>query len=605
MVTGGVVTTEPKDAAPAPAAVSLVDLFARSVRAHPDAPAVSDDDHAYTYQELDTHATALARLLTARGVGPEDRVGLHLRRGVDVVVAILGILKAGAAYLPVDTRYPAARRDHMLLDGDVRVVVTEPGWGERLAHLDRDTVEWRSGDAPVVDGFPVAGIAPQQAACVLYTSGSTGQPKGTVLEHRQLVAFALNPALPALSTGDRTAQCASISFDTTTFEVWRSLAGGAEIVVLPSIPDLLGSDLQRELKRRGITAMLAPAVVVNHVVRFDRYAFAPLRVLCSGGDVLLPATCRDLLRGAFDGRLFNLYGPTEATVACTGHEVTEPPADGAGVPIGRPLGGFRLRVLGPDLRPVPAGEAGELHIGGDGVGRGYLGQPGRTAERFIPDPDASDGSRMYATGDLVRDVGGGVLQYVGRIDSQVKINGHRVEPGEVEACLCRFPDVGEAAVTAVGDAGERRLVAFLIRAGDRLSIRELREFLTGTVPAHLVPSEFIVLDRMPTDPHGKRDWGELESVAADREQLREDYLEPRDDIERYLTRLWEDLLSVEQVGVRDDFFTLGGHSLLAVRARRIIQRDLGVALEPEVLFQCSVVEDLADHIRPARETVAS
>jgi amino acid adenylation domain-containing protein len=587
---------------------SLVELFARSVGAHPGAPAVSDDDRAYTYQELDAHATALARLLTARGVGPEDRVGLHLRRGVDVVVAILGILKAGAAYLPVDTRYPAARRDHMLLDGDVRVVLTEPGWGERVAHLGRTVLEWRSGER--CGELPAAGsaapaIAAQQAACVLYTSGSTGRPKGTVLEHRQLVAFALNPALPALSTADRTAQCASISFDTTTFEVWRSLAGGAEIVVLPSIPDLLGSDLQRELKRRGITAMLAPAVAVNHVVRFDRNAFASLRVLCSGGDVLLPATCRDLLGGAFAGRLFNLYGPTEATVACTGHEVSDPPADGAGVPIGGPLDGFRLRVLDPGLRPVPAGEVGELYVGGDGVGRGYLGQPGRTAERFIPDPDATDGSRMYATGDLVRDAGGGVLQYVGRIDSQLKISGYRVEPGEVEASLCRFPDVGEAAVTAVGEAGERRLVAFLIRAGDRLSIRELREFLAEAVPAHLVPSEFVVLDRMPTDPHGKRDWRELERVAADRERLREDYLEPRDDIERYLTRLWEDLLSVEQVGARDDFFTLGGHSLLAVRARRIIQRDLGVSLEPEALFRCSVVEDLAEHIRPARETVAS
>ncbi|UWZ39128.1 non-ribosomal peptide synthetase [Dactylosporangium roseum] len=583
---------------------SLVELFAGTVREHPDAPAVSDDDRRYTYQELDAHADALARRLIAGGVGPEDRVGLHLRRGVDVVVAILGILKAGAAYLPVDTRYPAARRDHMLLDGDVRVVLTEPGRGERLAHLDRTVLEWRSGDGPAGPA-PVVDIRPEQAACVLYTSGSTGRPKGTVLEHRQLVAFAADPALPALSTDDRTAQCASISFDTITFEVWRSLAGGAEIVVLPAIPDLLGSDLRRELRRRGITAMLAPAVAVNHVVRFDRDAFAGLRLLCSGGDVLLPATCRGLLSGEFGGRLFNLYGPTETTVACTGHEVARPPRDGAGVPIGGPLGGRRLYVLDPDLRPVAAGETGELYVGGAGVGRGYLGRPGRTAERFVPDVFAGDGSRMYATGDLVRDVGGGVLRYVGRIDSQLKISGYRVEPGEVEAALCRFPAVGEAAVTAVGATGERRLVAFLIRAGDRLSIRELRDFLAGEVLEHLVPSEFVVLDRMPTDPHGKRDWAELSRVADDRERLRDDYLEPRDDIERYLTRLWEDLLSVERVGARDDFFTLGGHSLLAVRARRIIQRDLGVPLAPEALFQCSVVADLADHIRPAKETVAS
>jgi amino acid adenylation domain-containing protein len=585
---------------------SLVELFARTARTYPDAPAVSDDDRRLTYTELDAHSNALARRLTEHGVGPEDRVGLYLRRGVDVVVAILGILKAGAAYLPVDTRYPSARRDHMLVDGDVRVVVTEPGWRDRLAHLDRTTVEWRTGPAreSTVDP-PVVSLGAASAACVLYTSGSTGRPKGIVLEHRQLAAFAFNEALPALTPADRTAQSASISFDTISFEVWRSLAGGAEIVVLPAIPDLLATDLQRELRRRSITAMLAPAIAINHVVRYDRSAFAALRVLCSGGDVLLPSTCRDLLSGDFHGRLFNLYGPTEATTACTGYEVTRVPPDPTSIPIGGPLDGCRLYVLGPDLRPVPTGDPGELYVGGAGVGRGYLGQPGRTAERFLADPHAADGSRMYATGDVVRDVGGGVLEYVGRIDSQIKIRGHRVEPGEVEATLCRYPDVREAAVTAVGDAGDRRLVAFLTRAGDRLSVRGLRAHLADNVPDHLVPSEFIVLDRMPTDAHGKRDWAGLARIAGDRERQRSGYQEPRDEIERYLTRLWEDLLSVERVGVRDDFFTLGGHSLLAVRARRVIQRDLGVALEPEALFQCSVVADLADLIRPTREAVAS
>ncbi|WP_225821732.1 non-ribosomal peptide synthetase [Streptomyces naphthomycinicus] len=582
-------------------------LFAASVARYPDAPAVSDGTARLSYAELDRRATALAGALARRGVRRGDRVGLYLSRGVDLVTAVIGVLRAGAAYLPVDTAYPVARRDHMLSVGRVACVVTEPALSDRLAGQRVPVVEW-SGTREGADTSDRALPEPDgaDAACVLFTSGSTGTPKAVVLEHRQMAAFARDTALPELRPGDRSGQAASVSFDTFTFEVWRALAGGAEIAVLPSFAQLLATDLQRELRRRRITAMLAPAVALNDVVRHDREAFSSLRLLCSGGDVLLPATCRDLLAGGFTGRLFNLYGPSETTVACTGHEIrSTPPATAENVPIGSAFAGARLYVLDARLRPVPPGTPGELHVAGSGVGRGYLDQPGLTASRFLPDPFAGDGSRMYRTGDRVRQGPDGAVEYLGRIDRQWKISGYRVEPGEVEAAVRGHAGVRECAVTAVGEAGARRLVAFTVPAGEELSLRDLRGFLEQRVPRYLVPSEFVVLPSMPTDPHGKRDWARLLAIHADRPARGADDAPPRDDVERYLVRLWEDLLALEGIGVHDDFFALGGHSLLAVRARLTIQRDMRIALRPEALFEDSVLEDLARVINEKRKAMVS
>jgi acyl-coenzyme A synthetase/AMP-(fatty) acid ligase len=372
---------------------------------------------------------------------------------------------------------------------------------------------------------------------------------------------------------------------------------------MPAIVDLLGADLQRRLRRQRITAMLAPAITLNHLARHDREAFASLRVLCSGGDVLLADTCRELRAGGFDGELWNLYGPTETTVACSGQHIGELPPECSRVPIGHALASARLHVLDERLRPVPSGETGELYVGGDGVGRGYLDQPGHTAQRFVADPIAGDGSRMYATGDRVRAGADGALDYLGRVDSQAKISGHRVEPAEVERTLYEHPQVREVAVTVVGEAGDLRLVAFVIPASETLSPTGLRAFMSERLPAPYVPSEFLVLEVMPLDAHGKRDWAQLREVAADRSRRRRPYEPPRTDTERYLVELWEDLLRVEAIGVHDDFFGLGGHSLLAARGRMRIQRDLQIKLPPQVVFENSVVDDLARVIDGSRSTL--
>ncbi|HEV2087558.1 MAG TPA: non-ribosomal peptide synthetase [Cryptosporangiaceae bacterium] len=586
------------ESAPQPATVP--ELLARTARTHPELPAVTDDQTGLGYAELAERADAVAAALVEHGVRPEDRVGVYLGRGVGAIVTVLGVLRAGAAYVPIDTSYPKRRRDQMVNAGRLRLIATEPGWDHRLAHLPVQTtaLDWAGLDRPATP--PPAAVLPGSAACVLFTSGSTGEPKGVVLEHRQMVAFAVDPAIPAVGPGDRMAQASSLSFDTFTFELLRSVAGGAQLVVMPSMADLIGADPMRQLRRNRITAMLAPAIALNHLARHDREAFASLRVLCSGGDVLLAESCRELRAGGFAGELRNLYGPTEATVACSGHEIRDLPAECTRVPIGRPLDGARLYVLDERLAPVRAGEPGELYVAGAGIGRGYLDQPVHTAQRFVADPFAADGSRMYATGDKVRTDPEGALEYLGRADSQVKISGHRVEPAEVERTLYEHTDTGEVAVTAVGEAGELRLVAFVIPATEGLVPAKLRAFLAERLPEPYVPAEFIVLEAMPLDAHGKRDWAQLRDMAAERSRRRRQFEPPRTDTERYLVQLWEELLRVEGISVHDDFFGLGGHSLLAARGRMRIQRDLGASLPPQAVFENSVVEDLAGVIDRGR-----
>ncbi|SCL27423.1 amino acid adenylation domain-containing protein [Micromonospora pallida] len=580
---------------------TLAELLHRTVLRYGDAPAVRCADQALDYDELWRRSRRLAARLGAAGVRPEGRIAVHLPRSSETVVAVMGIVLAGAAYVPVDDQYPAARRTQLMRDAELDLVVTAPGWARRFDDLGVPALEWDSR----TDGQPEDGrlgpIEPANAACVLFTSGSTGTPKGVVLEHRQMVAFATDPAVPPLQLGDRVGQAASISFDTFTFEVWRAVAAGAETAVIPAMAELIERDLQRELRRRRITAMLAPATALNHVVRYDREAFSSLRVLCSGGDVLLPATTRDLRAGGFTGILYNLYGPTEGTVACTAYPIGEHGEPGDVVPIGFPLAGARLYVLDEQFQPCPPGTPGQLYVAGAGLGRGYLNRPELTASAFVADPFAADGSRMYATGDRVTAGADGALRFLGRVDGQVKVSGYRVEPAEVERLICARPGVRATAVLAVGPAGGRRLVAFVVLAEAGVLLRDLRAGLAAEVPPYLVPAEFVVIEQMPMDAHGKRDWQRLRDLHEELSAARSEYVPARTSTERWLVGSWEDLLARESVGAHDDFFALGGHSILAVRLRMSIQRELGVRVPPEALFEHSVLADQAKMVDSCRE----
>ncbi|WP_223166591.1 non-ribosomal peptide synthetase [Nonomuraea sp. SYSU D8015] len=558
-------------------------------------PAVSDDDQVLSYAELDRRSSVLAGLLAERGVVAEDRVALCLRRSVDTLVAILGVLKAGAAYVAIDLRYPDARRDLMIGQSGARLVLAEPGGRRRLSHFGEAVVEWESGAASEAVPAPAVRIPPDAAACVLFTSGSSGVPKAIVLEHRNLVAFATNSGLPPLLPGDRTAQVSNISFDAFHFETWCSFAHGAELVIVPSISEMLNSDLQRELRRRRISVMLAPTMALNHIVRVDRNAFSPLRILHTGGDVLLPSTCRDLLAGEFSGSFFNLYGPSETTTACTAYQVEHVGPEEETVPIGRPLEGVTAYVLDGDKRPVPPGEVGELHIGGAGVGRGYLGRPDLTIERFLPDPFAGAEGRMYATGDLARQRADGLFEFVGRADDQVKIRGYRVEPGEVERALSRHPTVRDVAVLPAGEGGDVWLAAFVV-TDDTLPPKDLRAFAAKELPDYMIPSMIVMLPEIPANDHGKRDRDELERLLLEHRRRWSEHVPPREGTQRYLADVWESLLAVERIGATDDFFEIGGNSLLAFRVRRTIQRDLGLSVSFKEVLDVSVLKDLAELI---------
>ncbi|MBC3843061.1 non-ribosomal peptide synthetase [Streptacidiphilus sp. 4-A2] len=576
---------------------SLVELFARTVDRHPGRPAVTDRSRTLSYRELDLASDELAARLQQIGVGAEERVGVHLARSAEVFVAILGILKSGAAYVAVDTRYPEARRDLMLTLSGAKVVVTEPDRAPEIAHLGIDTVTATARAAADPDR-PLHREAPpaDRAASVLFTSGSSGVPKAVVLEHGNIVSFACNPELPRLLPQDRTGQISSLSFDAFHFEMWTTFACGAEVVVLPAVPELLAAGFQQQLRERGITAMLVPTMVVNHVVREDPDAFSPLRIVQVGGDVILPSSCRKLLGGGFQGQLFNLYGPTEITTACTVHRVTAQDAERDTIPIGRPSAGVSLQVLDPELAAVEPGTGGELYVGGPGVARGYLDRPDLTRERFVELPLPEGPGRFYRTGDLVRQREDGALEFLGRADDQVKIRGYRVEPGEVERTLRAFPGVHDIVVLPHGDGAERQLVAFTVFETEPAG-QLLRAFAEAQLPHFMVPSRFVVLPVLPTSDHGKRDLAALRALL-DTEQPSVPKQQGTDTV-RYLIELWKELLETDQVGVDDGFFELGGHSLLAFRMQRRISRELGVELEPRTIINIATLGDLADEIDAA------
>lgn len=573
---------------------TLVDLFAASVLKHAERPAVTDDERSLDYRTLDERSDATAALLVAHGAVPGDRVAIYLDRGTDVFVAMLAVLKARGAYVAVDPRYPDHRRDLLIAASGAKIVLTGHGWSGRLAGHITTVREWTAQDAPA--GSPPPAPTAADAACVLFTSGSSGTPKAIVLEHRNLVYLATNSTLPSLGPSDRFGQVSSLSFDAFHVETWCSLAQGAEVVVLPAVPDLAMLDMRRELRRRRITAMLAPTMAVNHLVHEDREAFSALRVLYTGGDVIRPAAVRALLAGGFAGTFYNLYGPSEAATACTAFRVEEMADDCDNVPIGAAMSGASVQVLGADLRPMPAGEVGQLFIGGVGVGRGYLDAPALTAERFLPDPAGAAGARMYATGDLASAEPDGTIHFGGRIDEQVKIRGYRVEPAEAERTLVRHPDVRDAAVFVAGNGPDRRLVAAVV-AEPAITPAVLREYLDAELPDYLVPALIVMAGSIPSTSHGKRDLVSLRETAQEHLDRNRRRVPAADDLERYLFAMWQELLGLEWIAEGDDFFALGGNSMLAFRAHLRVQRDLGVALDVATIFDNPLLADITHRVR--------
>ncbi len=581
-------------------------LFEAQVQRTPGALAVIAGEYSLTYDELNCRANQLAAYLQKRGVGPEVLVGLYLERLLEMVVGILAILKAGGAYVALDPAYPRERLDFLLADARLSLLLTRQSPGAELA-ASGATLVYLDTDAAQIAGESVANLPcrvdPANACYMIYTSGSTGRPKGTLNTHlgtvnRMLWSYFRYP----LTSVDCLLLEASFQFDASVWELFWPLISGARIALVPPGDEKDSTALVAQIVAQQVTiAHFVPSVLRLLLDDPAVQACTTLRHIFCGGEVLsveLQMRCFASLP-AVD--LHNQYGPTEAAMNTTYWDCLREGEQQA-VPIGRPLANVHLYLLDAALNPVPQGIPGELYIGGLGLARGYFNRPELTAERFIPHPFSKQGGeRLYRTGDRVRYGAGGVVEFLGRVDHQVKIRGIRVEPGEIETALRTSALVQEAAVVAREDIpGTLRLVAYVVPGqGQLVTADALRAFLQTCLPEYMLPEVFLLLDTLPLSPNGKLDRLALPAPDGSRPALRATYVAPRDVLELQLVQIWEELLQVHPVGVTDDFFDLGGHSLLAVRQKLRVQQQLGRELPLAALFQgpSATVEHLAGLLR--------
>ncbi|MBB0228019.1 non-ribosomal peptide synthetase [Streptomyces calidiresistens] len=591
---------------------TIAGLFAARVASCPDRLAVVAGDARLSYAELDERSTRLAALLAARGVRRGDVVAVAVPRSAALTVALLATIKAGAAYLPIETDYPADRIAHMLTDAAPAVVVTTravreelpTGAGHTAGHpivLDEpDVVEETA--ALSADAGALPGPLPDSPAYVIYTSGSTGRPKGVVVPHRGIVNRLLwmQDAYP-LGPEDRVLQKTPSGFDVSVWEFfWPLVAGAVQVAAEPGghrDPRYLA----RLIREAGVTtAHFVPSMLEVFLAEPEAARCTGLRrVLCSGE--ALPAGLRDRFRALLKAELHNLYGPTEASVDVTAWDCATD-SDAAVVPIGRPIWNTRAHVLDAALAPAPVGGSGELYLGGVQLAHGYLGRPDLTAERFVADPYGPPGSRLYRTGDLARVTRDGVIEFLGRTDDQVKIRGRRIEPGEIEHALARHPAVGTAIVTAHRESpGDVRLAAYVTPADPAVGVDPavLRDHLAAVLPEHMVPAHYTVIDAVPVTPNGKVD---RKALPAPRRLERAPGRAPRDGTEAALCEIFAELLGHETVTIDDNFFDLGGHSLLATRLIGRVRDRLGVEMSVVSIFEAPTPAALA--VRLGREDTA-
>ncbi len=594
---------------------SIKELFEEQAARTPDAPAISWSGRQLSFDELNRAANRIAWLLKERGVGPGAFVGILMEKSLDLVPAVLGVLKAGGAYIPLDPMYPADRIEFMVSDARPTVLLTqEKHLGVALA----DAGERVAVDAPgELDGFPDANpptvAGGDDLAYVIYTSGSTGQPKGAMIANRSLAsAFFAYQRAYRLDELSAHAQMASFSFDVFTGDLIRSLLAGAKLVLCPIDTVVDPSQLYELMLREGIDAAeFVPAtagllfewleregrtldhmrlvVVSSEAWRNEKYTF--FKSLCG------PRT-----------RLVNSYGLTEATIDSTWFEPASdaqlPP--GRFVPIGRALDNTQIYILDANLEPQPIAIPGELCVGGIAVARGYLNRPELTAERFVPDPFSdAPGALLYRTGDLARWLPDGTIDFLGRTDRQIKIRGFRIEPGEIEAVLERRPGIRTASVIDREDQrGEIRLVAYVEAAASPPDAADLRAFLSDHVPNYMIPSAFVMLDELPYTPNGKVDRDALPEPEWDRATAADEFVAPQTETERRVAQIWSSVLSVQEIGINDNFFALGGHSLIAMQVMSRLRDELGVGLTLRTIFDAPTVMELAAAVENAQSAPA-
>ena len=586
-------TSYPRDA-------TIVQLFEEVAARRPNGIAVACGNVRLTYGELNKRANQLAHSLRRKGVCAETMVGVCLERSAELIVALVGILKAGGAYVPFDSAYPRERLDLMLADTRTPLMVTQESLvgvalGDRKVptiFLDKDSLEqqaeFNENPSPVSSATSLA--------YVIYTSGSTGKPKGVLVENRSVVRLVFNTNFCHLTSEEVILQFAPISFDASTFEIWGALLHGAKLIVVPTRTSSL-EELAATIREHGVTTLWLTAGLFHLFVDERLEDLRPVRQLLAGGDVLSARHVRRVLEKLPNTTVINGYGPTEGTTFTCCHVMRPGDPVPDSVPIGRPISNTFVYILDAESRPVPAGATGELCAAGDGIARGYLHVPEGATEKFASDPFLHESAaRMYRTGDLARWNENGTVEFLGRMDNQVKILGHRVEPGEIEVALGQYPGIRQACVVAnLDEAGTKRLVSYHVSADEvKPTAQELKAFLTAKMPAYMVPSFYVRMAALPLDPNGKVNRSALPKPVAGSQQSPS--LESGSALERSIFDVWRAILRIDRIGLDDNFFDLGGDSLLLVAVHSQLQRLLELDIQVTDLFDFTTVRSLARHL---------
>lgn len=584
-------------------------LVEQQVLQTPTAIAVTFQGQQLTYQALNQKANQLAHYLQSLGVKPETMVGVCIERSLDMLIALLAVLKAGGSYVPLDPSYPTDRLAFMLEDSELPILLTEQA---QLANLPRSAarVVVLEIDRPEIDrqqmDHVTSAVNADNVAYTIYTSGSTGKPKGVQVLHGGVVNFLVSMLdAPGLTAADTLLAVTTISFDIAVLELFLPLIVGAKIELVSREVAADGLRLAEAIAASGTTFMQATPATWRLLLATGWQGDKQLKIL-SGGEAMIRSLADRLMDCC--GSLWNMYGPTETTIWSAVYQV-QPGTEA--VSIGQPIANTQIYIIdqrcqrkGDVLREMPYGQAGELHIGGDGLARGYLNRTEMTAQRFVPDPfSPKPDARLYKTGDLARIMPDGRIQFIGRVDNQVKIRGHRIELGGIEAAICQYVEIQEAAViTREDNVGEEQLVAYLVAANSQNLYSKLRAYLKEKLPEYMVPGVFVMMDKFPLTPNGKVDRRALPAPSQDRPDLEVPMVEPTNQIERDLAQIWSQMLGIVPIGIDDNLFDLGGHSLFIAKMITQVEATFAVKLPLSELFAAPTVAGLAQSIVNARET---
>ncbi len=596
------VKTLNQTARPYPNSACVHEIFEAQVSRKPEAVALKYGKQSITYRDLNVRANQLAHFLQKHKAGTGTLVGVYMDRSVEMIVAFLAILKAGAAYVPLDLSYPKDRLAFMIADTKMPLILTDslrfqdlPNSELPVICLDKESSSLQEEPRQLPPNTATA----ESLAYVIYTSGSTGQPKGVLVPHRGITRLVCDADYIQITPADRIAQASNASFDAATFEIWGALLNGAAAIGISKETTVSPADFAETLREEKISTLFLTTALFNQLAREVPDVFGTLQTVMFGGEAVDPKWVSAVLECNPPRRLLHVYGPTENTTFSSWYQIKDLTDEALTVPIGKPISNSELYILDPEGLPVPLGINGEVYVGGDGLAHGYLNRPELSASKFVGHPFSQrPNAKLYRTGDLAHFDEEGDVEFVGRIDHQVKLRGFRIELGEIETLLAKHPNVGNNVVIVREDVpGDKRLVAYVIAKDEVPTPGDLRTHLRSQLPDYMVPSAFVFMEEFPLTPNEKIDRKALPVPEQNRPELNRSFVAPRDEVEQQLVKIWENVLGVQPVGVADNFFDLGGHSLLAVKVFSQIEKQCGKKLALATLFRAPTVEQIADLLR--------